>query len=140
MSIARWLEAGATASYGTVVEPCNYTGKFPNTRIFLPHYFRGETVLEAYWKSVAMPGEGMFAGEPLARPWGGAQIDFTDGTLTIRTTQLDPSKTYELGAADAETGPYTVVLPDITITQHQLATITLDDATAPFYELAEASN
>jgi hypothetical protein len=140
MSIARWLEAGATASYGTVVEPCNYTSKFPNTRVMLPHYFRGETVLEAYWKSVSWPGEGMFAGEPLARPWGGAQIEFEDGTLTIRTTQLNPAKTYELREADSEQGPYTVVLGDITVAQHQLATITLDDATSAFYELEEAGD
>jgi hypothetical protein len=26
-------------------------------------------VLEAYWKSVAMPGQGVFVGEPLAAPF-----------------------------------------------------------------------
>lgn len=140
MSIARWLEAGVTASYGTVVEPCNFTQKFPNTRVMLPHYFRGQTVLEAYWKSVHWPGEGLFAGEPLARPWGGADIEWNGSTLTIRTTQLDPSKIYELASADQEPGPYTtVVLDNITIPHHQLATITLDDATAPFYELRESN-
>ncbi|MCP2937667.1 hypothetical protein NK983_33720, partial [Salmonella enterica subsp. enterica serovar Typhimurium] len=30
----------------------------------------GETLIEAYWKSVAWPGEGVFVGEPLARPFG----------------------------------------------------------------------
>lgn len=30
---------------------------------------RGDTLLEAYWKSVAMPGQGLFIGEPLARPF-----------------------------------------------------------------------
>lgn len=29
MSSLRWLEAGATASYGTVSEPCNHWQKFP---------------------------------------------------------------------------------------------------------------
>src|ERR1017187_5364949 len=29
MSALRWLEAGATASYGTVVEPCSHFQKFP---------------------------------------------------------------------------------------------------------------
>jgi hypothetical protein len=28
-------------------------------------------LLEAYWKSVAMPGQGLFLGEPLARPFAG---------------------------------------------------------------------
>jgi hypothetical protein len=34
------------------------------------HYLKGDTLLEAYWKSVAMPGQGLFIGEPLARPYG----------------------------------------------------------------------
>ena len=29
----------------------------------------GDTLIEAYWKSVQQPGEGIFIGEPLARPW-----------------------------------------------------------------------
>jgi uncharacterized protein (TIGR03790 family) len=69
MSAMAWLERGATASYGTVTEPCNHLPKFPNVGVFLRHYARGETVLEAYWKSVEMPGQGLFIGEPLARPY-----------------------------------------------------------------------
>jgi uncharacterized protein (TIGR03790 family) len=69
MSAMEWLRQGATASYGTVSEPCNHLGKFPSPSIFLDHYLRGETVLEAYWKSVAMPGQGLFIGEPLAKPY-----------------------------------------------------------------------
>ncbi|MBS0375197.1 MAG: TIGR03790 family protein [Proteobacteria bacterium] len=64
-----WLRAGATGSYGTVTEPCNHTGKFPSPMVFLGHYLRGETLIEAYWKSVAMPGQGLFVGEPLAAPF-----------------------------------------------------------------------
>jgi uncharacterized protein (TIGR03790 family) len=70
MSSLRWLEAGATGSYGTVVEPCNFPGKFPNPAVLMRHYLAGETLIEAYWKSVAMPGQGVFIGEPLARPFG----------------------------------------------------------------------
>jgi len=69
MSVLRWLEAGATASYGTVAEPCNFTTKFPQPALAIARYTRGETVLEAYWKSVAMPGQGVFVGEPLAAPF-----------------------------------------------------------------------
>ena len=69
MSALEWLRQGATASYGTVSEPCNHLGKFPSPMIFLSHYLRGDTLLEAYWKSVAMPGQGLFIGEPLARPF-----------------------------------------------------------------------
>jgi uncharacterized protein (TIGR03790 family) len=69
MSILRWLEAGVTGSYGTVVEPCNFTDKFPDPLILMRHYLRGETLIEAYWKSVRTPGQGLFVGEPLAAPF-----------------------------------------------------------------------
>lgn len=69
MSSLRWLEAGATASYGTVSEPCNYWQKFPNSAVLLEHYLRGDTAIEAYWKSVAWPAQGVFIGEPLAAPY-----------------------------------------------------------------------
>jgi uncharacterized protein (TIGR03790 family) len=69
MSSLRWLEAGATGSYGTVVEPCNLPQKFPNPAVLANHYLRGDTLIEAYWKSVQMPGQGIFIGEPLAAPF-----------------------------------------------------------------------
>jgi uncharacterized protein (TIGR03790 family) len=71
MSILRWLEAGATASYGTVVEPCAFTQKFPNPGIVIERYTNGESLIEAYWKSVAWPGQGLFVGEPMASPYAG---------------------------------------------------------------------
>lgn len=69
MSILKWLQLGATASYGTVKEPCNYRQKFPDPAIVIKRYTSGETLMEAYWKSVAWPGEGIFIGEPLASPF-----------------------------------------------------------------------
>jgi len=69
MSALRWLEAGATGSYGTVEEPCNFSQKFPHPAVVIGHYLEGETLIEAYWKSVNMPGQGIFLGEPLARPF-----------------------------------------------------------------------
>ena len=69
MSSLRWLEAGATGSYGTVVEPCAFPQKFPNVTMLMSYYTAGETLIEAYWKSVAMPGQGIFIGEPLAAPF-----------------------------------------------------------------------
>jgi uncharacterized protein (TIGR03790 family) len=74
MSALRWLDAGATASYGTVVEPCNHPGKFPSVPILLRHYLAGESLIEAYWKSVAMPAQGVFVGEPLAAPYAGPRL------------------------------------------------------------------
>ncbi|MDP3306933.1 TIGR03790 family protein [Methylotenera sp.] len=69
MSVLRWLDAGATASYGTVSEPCNYWQKFPNPAVMLKWYVNGATAVEAYWKSVAWPAQGLFVGEPLAAPY-----------------------------------------------------------------------
>jgi uncharacterized protein (TIGR03790 family) len=69
MSSLRWLEAGATASYGTVSEPCNYWQKFPNSAVLLRHYLAGTTAVEAYWRSVAWPTQGVFIGDPLAAPY-----------------------------------------------------------------------
>ncbi len=69
MSARAWLRAGATASYGTVSEPCNHLQKFPHPQALLLHYLQGSTALEAYWKSVAWPSQGVFIGEPLAAPF-----------------------------------------------------------------------
>jgi len=69
MSSLRWLEAGATASYGTVAEPCNHWQKFPHPEILLRNYLRGASAIEAYWRSVAWPAQGVFIGEPLAAPY-----------------------------------------------------------------------
>ncbi|MBR7635807.1 MULTISPECIES: TIGR03790 family protein [Janthinobacterium] len=69
MSSQRWLEAGATASYGTVSEPCNYWQKFPNPTVLLRRYLNGMTALEAYWGSVLWPAQGLFIGDPLAAPY-----------------------------------------------------------------------
>ncbi|GAB7125832.1 TIGR03790 family protein [Silvimonas sp. JCM 19000] len=69
MSILRWIDAGATASYGTVSEPCSHPQKFPHPQVLLAHYAAGATAVEAYWKSVAWPAQGLFVGDPLAAPY-----------------------------------------------------------------------
>ena len=74
MSAMRWLEAGATGSYGSAIEPCNFVQKFPNPLLAMWHYRFGATMIEAYWKSVHMPGQGNFIGEPLAAPFNGYRL------------------------------------------------------------------
>ncbi|UXY14073.1 TIGR03790 family protein [Chitiniphilus purpureus] len=69
MSSLAWLNAGATASYGTVSEPCSHPQKFPHPQVLLAHYLVGATAVEAYWKSVAWPAQGVFVGDPLAAPY-----------------------------------------------------------------------
>ncbi len=70
MTVMAWIKAGASGSYGTVVEPCNFPQKFPHPAVVIGRYLAGEPLIEAYWKSVLMPGQGLFVGEPLARPFG----------------------------------------------------------------------
>lgn len=84
MSILQWLEAGATASYGTVVEPCNYSQKFPFPGIAMFFYAKGASAIEAYWKSVAWPTEGVFVGEPLARPFAPKLREFSPGKFELK--------------------------------------------------------
>lgn len=68
-TVLDWIESGAVASYGTVSEPCNHLQKFPHPQWLLLHYLQGATAIEAYWKSVLWPQQGLFVGEPLAAPF-----------------------------------------------------------------------
>jgi len=63
-----FLEAGASGSYGTVVEPCNYTYKFPNPMVYF-YQNRGFCLAEAYYQSLDNPFEGLMVGEPLSAPF-----------------------------------------------------------------------
>ena len=45
MSALRWLEAGATGSFGAVVEPCNLVQKFPVPVVVALHYLAGIAAL-----------------------------------------------------------------------------------------------
>ena len=74
MSALKWLGAGATASYGTVVEPCAFPQKFPHPTVLIDRYTQGDSAIEAYWKSVAWPGQGVFIGEPMAAPFAPASV------------------------------------------------------------------
>lgn len=105
MSSLRWLEAGATGSYGTVVEPCNLLSKFPDPAVLIGAYVSGATLIEAYWKSVKMPGQGIFIGEPLARPFGGYTLRREGGDWLFETYALPPGA-YTLEAALDPVGPY----------------------------------
>ena len=67
-SLLEWITAGATASYGTVAEPCAFPQKFPDPMAFF-YYARGFNLIESYWMSVASPYQGLFVGEPLACPY-----------------------------------------------------------------------
>lgn len=105
MSILKWIEAGATGSYGAVAEPCNFLQKFPLPPIAMAHYLQGETLIEAYWKSVAMPGQGIFVGEPLARPFSGFTSTYDDNVLRVEMRVIPPG-IYSVQRANSMVGPY----------------------------------
>jgi hypothetical protein len=69
MSCLQFLAAGATGSFGTVAEPYAISGKFPSPYHTMLYYTQGQTLVEAYWKSVQYPYQGVFVGDPLANPW-----------------------------------------------------------------------
>jgi len=100
-----WLEAGATGSYGTSSEPCNFRAKFPEIGVVMAHYLAGETLVEAYWKSVLMPGQGVFVGDPLARPFGGVRVGRSAAGTVISTRALPPGD-YVLEAGRSSVGPF----------------------------------
>ena len=105
MSSLRWLEAGATGSFGTVVEPCNHLQKFPIPPVVIWHYAEGATLIEAYWKSVAWPGEGLFIGEPLARPFAPRLVDVSLGQATLKIYSPE-KKQAQLEESASPVGPF----------------------------------
>lgn len=72
-TVLDWMEIGATASYGTVDEPCNYLEKFPDPMTGF-WYARGFTVGEAYAMAVEAPYQGLCAGDPLAAPFAAPPV------------------------------------------------------------------
>lgn len=133
MSAMAWLDAGATGSFGATVEPCNYPEKFPDVGVVMAHYLGGETLIEAYWKSVRMPGQGVFIGEPLARPFGGVRLLRVRGALHAQTRLLRPGP-YLLQAAPGRVGPFrTVGL--VRVPGHRVQEFLVPDPAAGFFRL-----
>lgn len=67
-TLLAFLEAGASGSYGTVVEPCNYLQKFPDPIAYF-YQQRGFCLAEAYYQSLQNPYQGVLVGEPLCAPF-----------------------------------------------------------------------
>ncbi|PWU19681.1 MAG: hypothetical protein C5B50_06115 [Verrucomicrobia bacterium] len=63
-----FLAAGASGSYGTVDEPCNYLQKFPSPQIYF-YQSRGFSLAECYYMGVTNPYQGILVGEALAAPF-----------------------------------------------------------------------
>ena len=132
-SALEWLAAGATGSYGNTTEPCNYREKFPDIGVVMGRYLGGETLIEAYWKSVRMPGQGVFVGEPLARPFGGTRTSPSAAGLQVRTRLLRPGN-YLLQSAAGHVGPFRTI-GQMTVPRYGVRELTLPSANGRFYRL-----
>lgn len=133
MSALEWLRAGATGSYGTVVEPCNILNKFPNPVRLIREYLSGRTLLDAYWKSVLTPGQGVFIGDPLAAPFRGYRLVRKKRRMLVQTAQLSPG-IYRLLAGDSPRGPFQALTSGLKIGggfQH----FSLSPPYRPYYKL-----
>src|SRR5262249_24591275 len=84
-------------------------------------------------KSVRWPAQGVFVGDPLARPFG-TQASLVDGTLSIKTSILEPGLRYNLYSAPSATGPFSRIAT-ISVPNYQFATIDVTGMSAPFYKL-----
>jgi len=124
MSILRWLEAGASGSYGTVAEPCNFADKFTNVSMFLQRYFAGAPLIDAYWYSVREPGEGIFVGDPMAQPYApSARINHA-GQVEFTTTGLVNRHLYKVTGIDGS-GNSIVLLNGVHIDKADLRVLEL---------------
>ncbi len=105
VKLSRWIVKGASGSYGTVQEPCNYPGKFPHPRVHV-FYAKGLALAEAVFRSLQfVPFQGLIYGDPLTRPFAYLPtVDVPDapagpvsGTITLSPTA---STAHPSGAID----------------------------------------
>lgn len=88
----QFLNHGAAASCGTVVEPYAIAAKFPQASIHL-HYAQGSNAAEAMYASVKDPYQLIMVGDPLCQPFAKdftievtAKLITTNGTKKIAYT------------------------------------------------------
>jgi len=106
-SVWDWMQLGATASYGTVAEPCAFNVKFPDPMLFF-WVARGFTLGEALAMSVRNPYQGLWVGDPLAAPFA------TPPSVRIkapaRNAELSGKTTLQISTAAHEKGAPPVFL------------------------------
>ena len=90
-TLLAFINAGACGSYGTVTEPCNYPQKFPAPQDYFYQY-RGFSLAECYYMSLANPYQGLIVGEPLAAPFAlppaGAWVNLPANSMLSGVTNL----------------------------------------------------
>jgi uncharacterized protein (TIGR03790 family) len=102
-----WMRLGATASYGTVSEPCAFREKFPDPMLFF-WTLRGFTAGEALAMSVRNPYQGIWVGDPLAAPF--AAPPSVTISAPARNATLTPESTLRVSVSAHERGAPPVFL------------------------------
>jgi hypothetical protein len=107
--------------------------------VLVKNYFAGGTIVEAYWKSVHMPGEGVFVGDPLARPFG-TEATVADATLSIKTSIFHPGTTYSLQGSNSASGPFHEIKSGISVSEPSYKVITVPSGGYAFYQLVPVAD
>ncbi|MGD9781724.1 MAG: TIGR03790 family protein [Kiritimatiellia bacterium] len=106
-SVWDWMRLGATASYGTVSEPCSFEVKFPDPMVAF-WYARGFCAGEALAMSVRNPYQGIWVGDPLAAPFAAPPSVRIESPA--RNAELDGEVLLQISAAAHEKGAPPVFL------------------------------
>ncbi len=96
-----YLNAGSTASYGTIIEPCAYLEKFPSPQDYF-YQARGFSIAECYYMSLKNPYEGLLLGEPLAAPFARVPAGAWSGLPTNAILTATTNLTMLLAARDGQ--------------------------------------
>ena len=87
----KFLNDGASGSYGTITEPCNYNEKFPDPQDYF-YQSRGFSLAECYYQGLTNPYQGLVVGEPLsaafAQPGTGSWVGLASNAVLKATTNL----------------------------------------------------
>ena len=90
-TLLAFMNAGASGSYGTVIEPCAYLEKFPSPQDYF-YQARGFSLAECYYMSLSNPYQGLIVGEPLAAPFArppvGAWVNLPANSVLSGITNL----------------------------------------------------
>lgn len=106
--MSQWIKKGASGSYGTVEEPCNYSGKFPHARMHV-FYYQGLSLGESVLRSLEfVPFQGLIYGDPLTRPFAylpvvdppDAPLEDVAGVLSFTPTASTDNPAAGIGSFD----------------------------------------
>jgi uncharacterized protein (TIGR03790 family) len=133
--VGEWIDAGVTASYGTVSEPTASSSKFPYVPHLVKRYYQGGSVLDAYWHAVSDPSQAYFVGEALARPYK-PLVHFQNAVLSIQTTLFDLDRYYLIEEAPSAQGPWNSILPPLISSTYKLHQVNIPQASSgSFYRI-----